>query len=175
MNTAPKIYDSKNTESGTDFQIPDSFNLEYLSDSDTSVRTKAKNTDFEYGEPIQTPQLAPQFLKPLVGRFKLLQLWEGRITEITENTFSARISDKTNPKLPDEIVTLDIEEISPSDLSLVKLGSVFYWSIRYADFPGRGRSKESKIRFRRLPNWTKKEVEKAIKTGTELASFFNRD
>jgi hypothetical protein len=133
MNTAPKIYDPKNTVSGFDFQIPDSFNLEYESDSDTNVNTKTKNTDFKNGEPIQTPQLAPHYLKPLVGRFQLLQLWEGRITEIDENTFSARISDKTNPQLPDEIVTLDIEEISPRDLPLVKLGSVFYWSIRYAD------------------------------------------
>jgi len=175
MNTAPKVTNPNNTDSENIFSIPENFNLEKPSDSSTDNDGEIGLTDFSYGSPIKALQLAPHYLKPLMGRFQLLQFWEGRVTDIFDNTFSAIISDKTNPDLPDELVTLDIEEVTPSDLSLLTLGSVFYWSIRYADFPGRGRSKESKIRFRRLPAWTQKEINRAIDTGTELATFFQRD
>jgi len=175
MNTAPQLSDPTNTESVVAFSIPETFEISKKINSKANIDETDGNTEFEYEDSIQAPQLAPQYLKPLKGKFQLLQLWEGRITEIADNTFSAIISDKTNPDLPDELVSLDIEEVTPCDLPLLELGSVFYWSIRYADFPGHGRSKESKIRFRRLPVWTQKEINRAITTGAELASFFQRD
>ena len=88
------------------------------------------------------------------GDFRLLQIWEGRVLSIgtVRNEFIAHISDKTNKELPDEQVTLSIDEISRNDLVLLKEGAVFYWSIGYADYPGRPRTRESRIRFRRLPS-----------------------
>jgi len=117
--------------------------------------------------------LASSILEPLRGKYRLLQLWDGRVRNVKSNEFEAIISDKTNPNLPDEIVTIDIEELSPDDLPLAKPGSVFYWSIGYVDLPGRGRSRESKIRFRRLQGWTEKELERAKETAARLEILFD--
>lgn len=116
-------------------------------------------------------------LKNIKGDFRLLQMWEGRILDVNgdKQEFSAIISDKTNTELADEQVTLSIEEIPPNDLPLLNEGAVFYWSIGYADYPGRPRTRESRIRFRRLPKWSRRELNKARKTGASLAEFFSVD
>ncbi|SDT89615.1 hypothetical protein [Desulfobacula phenolica] len=175
MNTAPKLSDPYNTKSGGNFSIPKKFNKPNSDDSLSDFNNDYNQTDIENEPRIAPPKIVPEYLKPLKGRYQLLQLWEGRVTEVSDDTFYAIISDKTNPELSDELVSMDIEEITPSDLSLLTPGAVFYWSISYADFPGRGRKKESKIRFRRLPLWTHKEIKKAINTGAELAAFFKKD
>lgn len=172
MNTATKLSMPIDTEPESNFSIPESFNLKEPTDFKTSLGEQKDVTDINNAASIGAPKLAPRYLKPLKGSFQLLQMWEGYVTEFDKSTFTAVITDKTNPDLPDELVTLDIEEISPFDLSFLQPGAVFYWSISYADLPGRGRRKESKIRFRRLPSWTKKEIDRAIKTGTELAKVF---
>ncbi len=110
--------------------------------------------------------------EPIKGGFKLLQLWEGRIVEVRNAEFDAIIVDKTNPDFIDELVILDIEEISPDDLPLLRIGSVFYWSIGYLDYPGRGRTRESKIRFRRLRGWSEKEINESKRVGKRFAEFF---
>ncbi len=114
-------------------------------------------------------------LKRIKGDFRLLQMWEGRVIsiDIDNNEFTAVISDKTNPDLPDEQVTLSIEDVPKNDLQLLNKGAVFYWSIGYADYPGRPRTRESRIRFRRLPKWTHRELVKAREKGAELAKIFS--
>ncbi len=126
-------------------------------------------------EAIHAPKypLASSILNPLRGRFRLLQLWEGKVLNVTDTEFEALISDKTNPDLPDEIVTIDIDELSPDDVPLTRPGSVFYWSVGYVDFPGRGRIRESKIRFRRLRGWTTAEIQSARETGKRLEALFD--
>lgn len=113
--------------------------------------------------------------KEIKSVFRLLQMWEGRVLYVDNNNqeFSAIITDKTNPAMADEKVSLSIEEISPNDLSLLKEGAVFYWSIGYADYPGRPRTRESRIRFRRLPKWSFQELNQARETGANLAKFFS--
>lgn len=175
MNTATRFNNPLNTEAGVDFSIPDRVNIKSSENSLPSFNENRAQTNIKDDPQVDSPQFAPRYLKQLKGSYQLLQLWEGRVTEISDDTFYAIISDKTNTELPDEIVSLDIEEITPSDLNLLTLGAIFYWSISYADLPGRGRKKESKIRFRRLPGWTQKEINKAINTGAELAAFFRRN
>ena len=116
-------------------------------------------------------------LKKIEGTFRLLQMWEGRVLFIDNDRqeFTAIIIDKTNLDLADEKVYLSIEEIPRNDLSLLKEGAVFYWSIGYADYPGRPRTRESRIRFRRLPKWSSQELNKARETGASLAKLFSSD
>ncbi len=71
--------------------------------------------------------------------------------EVSEDHFVAIVSDRTNPALADEQVTLELEEVTSDDIPLLKPGAVFYWSIGYADYPGRPRVRESRVRFRRIP------------------------
>ncbi len=116
-------------------------------------------------------------LKNLEGHFRLLQMWEGRVIFVDneKHEFSAIITDKTYPENAEEQVVLSIEEISQDDRSLLREGAVFYWSIGYADYPGRPRTRESRIRFRRLPHWSSKELNRAKKIGARLAELFSTD
>ncbi|MBU1170506.1 MAG: hypothetical protein KKD44_13165 [Proteobacteria bacterium] len=177
MNTAQNLYSPYSTSPIPDlYEVPERIESEQNSDSSTRLIVNKENiTEAIQATTKHIPKInvALPFSKPLPGKFQLLQLWEGRITQINNEDFSAIIVDKTHPEFNDELVTIDIEEITPAELSLLQIGAVFYWSIGYADYPGRGRSRESKIRFRRLPGWTKKELNRAIESGKKLAAYFD--
>ena len=133
-------------------------------------------TDLNKAKPVQVPNhvISRPSTKD-AGKFLLLQLWEGKVVFVDEekNEFVSVVIDKTNPEFPDEKVTLSTMEIDPNDNHLLEAGSIFYWSIGYVDTPGRPRSRVSRIRFRRLPAWSKKEVLKAKETGAALADLFS--
>ena len=114
-------------------------------------------------------------ISQLPDSFKLLQLWEGRVIRVSEDNVVALISDETDRNQPEEEVVLDIEEFEPDDLSLLKPGAVFYWSIGYAELRGRPRTRSSRIRLRRLPGWTDAEIQRAKKEGARLAQIFGSD
>lgn len=121
---------------------------------------------------LQSPRRAViKPVSPSKGHFRLLQLWEGRIIEVRGKEFTSIISDRTNPDFPDEEVTLDLEEVPIDDLPLIKPGAVFYWSVGYADHPGRPRVRESRIRLRRLPKWTQAELDRAKEKAEQLSTF----
>jgi len=65
-------------------------------------------------------------------------------------------------------VVIDSEDITPDDASLIKPGAVFYWSVGFFDYPGRGRSRESRIRFRRLKGPSKADIARSKKIGKSL-------
>lgn len=139
---------------------------DYLSTSDP----------YSHVKPIPVRAIVPP-LEKIKRTFRLIQMWEGRVELVDpeQGVFTAIISDKTNPELPDEEVTLSIEEIPKNDLALLQEGAVFYWSIGYADEPGRPRERASRIRFRRLPKWTDRELNKARERGKKLANIFSSD
>lgn len=181
MNTSVQTISPDDTgfEKGIpEYIIPDHIPPIISNDSNSieSLYNETDTTNNESSE-IETPKfpVAPLLSKPLEGKFQLLQLWEGVVQKIDDKEFEATIKDKTNHELNDEMVVLDIEEISPSDRNIAKPGAVFYWSIGYADYPGRGRIRESKIRFRRLPGWDNREIENAKATGEKLAKLFSTD
>lgn len=175
MNTAPKIYKPEESfGENPDYIIPDRIPL-LVHDGSGSNKSLLQNSlstgdERELGE---IPKVtSPPDSVPLKGKFKLHQLWEGRIVEVRDSEFDAIITNKTNPDFSEELVTIDIIEVTPDDLPSIRPGSVFYWSIGHLDYPGRGRVRESKIRFRRLKGWTKKELEYAKRVGKEFAEFF---
>lgn len=123
----------------------------------------------------KTPEVPFELIRPfnpLKGRFKSLQQWVGRVVETREAEFSAIISDKTNPEKDDQYVVIDSEDITPDDTSLIEPGAVFYWSVGFFDYPGRGRSRESRIRFRRLKGPSKVEIARSKKIGKKFADLF---
>jgi hypothetical protein len=128
--------------------------------------------------PIILPQIAvrkPEKFKKDLLRFELLQLWEGCVKAIHDDDLVAIISDRTDPTLPDEEVTLDLSDVPPGDLPLVKPGAVFYWSIGYADYPGVPRARQSRIYFRRIAGWTDTELENSKREAHRLAERFTFD
>lgn len=79
---------------------------------------------------------------------KKIQNWKGVVINLTEETFRARLTDLTNGGT-DEIVEFELDDISPDDMKLLGIGSIFYWSVGH--YMENGQSvKRSDVRFQRL-------------------------
>ena len=100
------------------------------------------------------------------------QEWECVVIECHDQSFRAQATDKTKPDNPDEFVDFTIEEVDINDRELIAEGAVFYWYIGYRDENGAPREVFSRLKFRRLPPWTKEEIEAANKKGQEYADLF---
>ena len=99
--------------------------------------------------------------QPWRENFIILARWSGRVTELFNDRFFAALSDDVDPSNADEEAEIPIEEVSEIDRGLIKAGALFYWSIGYRIRPSGQRSRESMIRFRRLPSWSSEEIERA--------------
>lgn len=102
-----------------------------------------------------------------LGTFQALQRWEGVVLDVGSDVFKATVIDLT-ATMSDKEAEIPLEEISPSDRDLVVEGAVFYWSIGYLDGPSGQRTRESIIRFRRLPAWSSQELEDAQQRADKL-------
>lgn len=173
MNTITKRYNPfESVDEGFDYQVPKNIYPDAGDDASEDFSNLFGSPSQINNKPSPDLQIVPPAIQPMKGRYKLLQMWEGRVVSVQKETFDAIIENKTHPEFPDELVTIEIEEISQDDIKLVTEGAVFYWSVGYLDYPGRGRSRESKIRFRRLKGWTQAEIQEAKKVGKEFAEFF---
>jgi hypothetical protein len=105
-------------------------------------------------------------------RFMVLQKWEGTIRTIMRKAFIATLHDLTDPARPDEEVELLKDEISESDLPLLEPGAVFYWSIGYRIDEWGSRERVSALRLRRLPVWTRRDLEAIARKVDELKRTF---
>lgn len=105
--------------------------------------------------------------------FRLLQRWDGTVVSLDDDTFTAVIRDKTNPLNYDEEVTISFEEVPPEDHGLIMRGAIFYWSVGYSEGPGRPRERASRIRFRRLPAWSEREISDAANRAAALIDALN--
>jgi hypothetical protein len=89
-----------------------------------------------------------------------LQSWEGVVLEVSEDSFTVRLADVAGEHA-DEEVTLDQEELSDFDLELLEPGAILYWTIGYLRRQGGSRERVSRMRLRRLPAWTKRQLQEA--------------
>lgn len=92
--------------------------------------------------------------------FISLQKWEGAVLEIKKDSFMARLIDLTKES-PYETAEIPLEEVSEDDRDLLKEGAVFYWNIGYLNKTCGQKERVSLIRFRRLPSWSKEEIDAA--------------
>jgi hypothetical protein len=96
---------------------------------------------------------------PLPRRIRVLQQFEGVVTEVGTTEFTAELRDLTDSRRPPEVADFPYAEISASDRSLVEPGAVFYWAIGYDTSPGGQTTRISEIRLRRAPVWTDRKLE----------------
>jgi hypothetical protein len=135
--------------------------------------------DLETIEPVEGGSWERRFVSPAVwtmaspstDTFRALQRWEGVVLECRDESFLARLTDLTEEG-PAEEVELPLSDVPREDLDLVELGAVFYWSIGYRDEVGGGRWRSSTLRFRRLPLWSKQELEAAAERAADIARVF---
>lgn len=89
-----------------------------------------------------------------------VQLWEGVVKNVdaAESTMTTLLTDKLGG-IDDHIAEISLEWVSGQDRDLVQPGAVFYLTL-YKEISLAGTCKNSQeLRFRRLPNWSKKEVQ----------------
>ena len=109
-----------------------------------------------------------------VRKFKVLQQFEGKVTEVYEDqTFRADLIDLTDKTSELENAEFSIEEIHPLDRDLIVPGSVFYWIMGYETTPS-DYKRVSEIRLRRSPRWSDHEIDSITKEGQDLFSKFTR-
>ena len=105
-------------------------------------------------------------------RFKMLQQWEGVVSEIGDEFFKAELLDLTDSSKPREIVELPLEDFPDADRPLLVPGCVFYWTMGYLTTDSGQKSRTSDIRVRRNPKWSQHEIESIKKRGEELFQRF---
>lgn len=134
-------------------------------------------------DPHTAPSTAPSVtspppafsVQPWLENFLVLTRWEGRVLAVREDTFLAVVKDQVAPANPEEEAEIPIEEVSAVDRTLVKPGAFFYWSIGYRVSAAGQRSRQSVIRFQRLPRWSAEEVERARRTVQESGLVIESD
>jgi len=94
-----------------------------------------------------------------VAKFSVRQFFEGVVlrADATSPFFTAALTDRTNPAMPDESVEIDRSEVDEQDWELIAQGACFYWYIGY-ETTSAGRRRVGEIRFRRLPRLTESEL-----------------
>ena len=93
--------------------------------------------------------------------------------EVGEDTFLARLTPIVGEG-PDQEAEIYLDEVDEEERSLIEPGAVFYWSIGYLDTPS-GRKRQSVIRLRRLPAWTRRELEAARVEAARLRDLLYGD
>jgi len=88
-----------------------------------------------------------------------LQEWEGYVTQIANDVFTARLTDLTaGDSLPTEETEFLISDVADSELDLLREGAIFRWIIGYRKEPYGSKFRFSEVVFRRLPQWTKEDL-----------------
>ncbi len=116
------------------------------------------------------------YLKPVktLSKFIALQKWEGFVLEVGEETFTARLVDLKNRGIEEE-AEIHLTEITQEDYPLLKPGALFYWSIGYFDHYSGQRFNTGMIRLRRLPGFSKQEIDLAQEKAEEIRRMFGWD
>lgn len=114
--------------------------------------------------------LRPKFSVP--DRSISLQAWEGMVLQVLEDSFIARLVDRTSNG-PDEEAEFPLEEVSDADRFLIEPGAVFYWHIGYRISESGQRTRASDIRFRRLPVWSSEDLKKAKQEAQQISDLLD--
>lgn len=180
-NTAPTP--TFNNDTYRSNEVPDKTVLkfriafEYTSEDDPGSKESATNYMVEHSQYRLTNQFRQRAHSMPSVIEDIKQKFSGIVTEIDRDNeeFTARISDLENPDNPDELVTLDFDEIQETDQHQFTKGDSFIWYIGYVEGEMISREGFSKIRFRHLPAWSQQEIDTAACRAEELAHFFHRN
>jgi hypothetical protein len=138
--------------------------------SQTTVDQEKPANEREFLAFVERP--IPRDLHPKVASIlRQRQLWEGTVTESINGSFVGRVHDRTNPSNSDELVTFELEEVSPEDRKFVRPGASFYWTIGVEKSPAGQITNIDRIYFRRLPGWSASSVREAEQEAREIAAL----
>lgn len=94
-------------------------------------------------------------------RFEVVQNWEGVVTTVEETTFHAEVRPTNNPSArPTDELEIDLVNVAPGDIEMVKEGSVFYLTVGTLTLPGEGPQQTTRLIFRRMPRWSANDIKR---------------
>ena len=115
-------------------------------------------------------------IPPARSTFTPLQEWEGYVTEIGDETFTARLIDLTaDSEQEEEEADFLILDLSDTDRQLLRPGAIFRWAIGYSIKRSGSKKRISSIVFRRLPAWTDREIKENRKKAELMAATFQEE
>jgi hypothetical protein len=129
----------------------------------------------------QQQVIRPDMAVPVVDRLvpvdvgaltAVLQIWEGVVVDLTELSMSVRLRDRQG-RVPEHTANIDLSWVVAQDADLVKPGAVFYWTL-YKETKKSTIRHTQEIRFRRLPDWTKKQVASVYSEADALLAKFSQ-
>jgi hypothetical protein len=102
-----------------------------------------------------------------------VQEWEGYVEKIESDHIVASLVDLTNKgKRVSALADIPFEELDTSDVQRLRIGMIFRWAVGYMRRPGGQKIRGSRIVFRDLPAWTKRDVIEAKAKAAEMARYF---
>lgn len=128
-----------------------------------------------YDETLHRAPVAVPTARPEPRYFlEILQQWECVVRSVREAEFVATLHDITDPTKVDEDASFSVRDVAASDRALLQPGAVFYWTVGYEENASGQVQRISRIRFRRLPAWTRRERAEANRVAIELAALLPR-
>jgi hypothetical protein len=129
----------------------------------------------DLSEGIVRPQ-PPKLPKEKVHVLRARQRWEGTITEVNGDEFTAVLADLSNPGNSEEEAVLSLNElvVQDDDIPLIKPGSSFYWIVGTETTPAGVRKNVSFLEFKRIPRWSTNAVSRAKARADRFEKLFAR-
>ena len=126
--------------------------------------------------------LSERFVRPAAKRptnerahiLRARQRWEGTVTEVNGEEFTAILTDLSNPRNSDEEAVLNLDElvIQDDDLPLLKPGASFYWIVGTEKSPAGVVKNVSFLEFKRIPKWSTSALSRAKSRSNNFGSLF---
>jgi len=103
--------------------------------------------------------------------FHPIQEWEGTVTDVDGDTFTARLTDLTAGKrVAEEEADFLVDDLTDDDRQLLVPGAIFRWVVGYQRASGGSKKRVSHVVFRRLPMLTEKDAAEAREEGARRAA-----
>ena len=100
--------------------------------------------------------------------------WECTVASVSGDMFTAVLRSLRDPDDSDKDAEIPVDEVTEDDRELLRPGAVFYWTIGYAITASGTRTRQSELKFRRLPAWTAKDLVAVEKDASELFANLGR-
>jgi len=103
-----------------------------------------------------------------------IQIWEGEVLGVDQDAgmMQVLLSAKMG-EVPDHTAEISLEWVVEQDKDLVSPGSVFYWTL-YKEIKRGSIINSQELRFRRLPSWSKNQIERVHRAAEQLFARINK-
>jgi hypothetical protein len=121
-------------------------------------------------EKVQSPLIPRQKNSTIEQDAVVLQIWEGRVLTVNRNAevMQVILSAKMG-NIPEHTGEIELQWVAEQDIDLVRPGAVFYLTL-YKQTKRGSIQNAQELRFRRRPDWTKRQIDQITLDAERLRS-----